>query len=124
MAEDNNSVKNATLAFLRENYPQILPCVPEDVLEFGLPDQVGTILAVLFIFGCLITSVTGNSLMIFLYGRYNYRLMRNGLHLVGPQETSIKLKDLFKICVKACLSKLDWIASLFKLLETHTFWLL
>ena len=65
----DENIRNATRRYLSDNYPSILPCVPEDVLEFGLPDRAVTIVVVILLGILTVISVTGNSLMIFLYGR-------------------------------------------------------
>ena len=65
----NFEIRNATWEYLNAHYPSILPCVPNDVLEFGLPDRGITIIAVVLLAVLLVVSVIGNSLMVFLYGR-------------------------------------------------------
>ena len=70
--EDNLSaeyIRNATRLYLTQHYESILPCVPDEVLEFGLPDRAITLFVVVLLGILTIVSVTGNSLMIFLYGR-------------------------------------------------------
>lgn len=63
-------LRNQTLQFLTEFYPQSLGSVPEDVLDFGLPDKGMTLFFVVFVAVLMAISVTGNSIMIYLYGRY------------------------------------------------------
>ena len=66
----SSSIHNQTLNYLAEHFPQILDYVPEDVLEFGIPNRYITVLVALVTSVLLIISLIGNSLMIFLYGRY------------------------------------------------------
>ena len=61
---------NQTLQFLTEFYPQILDSVPQQVLRFGLPNPVISWIFALFTGILLVISITGNSLMIYLYSRY------------------------------------------------------
>ena len=65
-----SSIRKDTFEYLSEHYPSILPCVPNDVLEFGLPDRGITIVTVILLTVLLVISVIGNSLMVFLYARY------------------------------------------------------
>ena len=65
-----SSIRKDTFEYLSEHYPSILPCVPNDVLEFGLPDRGITIITVILLTVLLVISVIGNSLMVFLYARY------------------------------------------------------
>lgn len=67
---NGSSIHNQTLKYLVEHFPQILDYVPEDVLEFGIPNRYITVLVALVTSVLLIISLIGNSLMIFLYGRY------------------------------------------------------
>ena len=62
-------MQNETLNYLKEHFPQIVNYVPDDVLEFGLPNRYITLFVVLYIFILMIISLAGNSLMVFLYGR-------------------------------------------------------
>ena len=62
-------IRNTTRMYLTQHYASILPCVPDEILEFGLPDRAVTLLVVVILGILTIVSVTGNSLMIFLYGR-------------------------------------------------------
>ena len=63
-------IRNDTLEYLKKHYPGILPCVRDDILEFGLPDRGITIFTVIVNSVLLVISVIGNSLMVFLYARY------------------------------------------------------
>ena len=63
-------IRNDTLEYLRKHYPGILPCVRDDILEFGLPDRGITIFTVIVNSVLLVISVIGNSLMVFLYTKY------------------------------------------------------
>ena len=67
---NGSSIHNQTLKYLVEHFPQILDYVPEDVLEFGIPNRYITVLVALVTSVLLIISLIGNSLMIFLYARY------------------------------------------------------
>ena len=62
-------IQNETLAFLEDNFPDFVDYVPREVLEFGLPDHTMSIFAVLYIGFLMVISLTGNSLMVFLYAR-------------------------------------------------------
>ena len=62
-------VQNETLAFLEDNFPDFVDYVHKEVLEFGLPDHAMSIFAVLYIGLLMVISLTGNSLMVFLYAR-------------------------------------------------------
>ena len=62
-------IQNETLAFLEDNFPDFVDYVPKEVLEFGLPDHTMSIFAVLYIGFLMVISLTGNSLMVFLYAR-------------------------------------------------------
>ena len=64
-----SEIRNETLLYLEENFPQILDYVPDDVLEFGIPNRYIMILATIYIGILFLISLGGNSLMIYLYLR-------------------------------------------------------
>ena len=39
-----------TLDFLTKNFPEIIDCVPNDVLEFGIPNQYMTTDRIIYIY--------------------------------------------------------------------------
>ena len=63
-------IRNATLAYLVENYPQSVNTIPEDVLQFGMPDRVCALLFGAVMTLSMIISLTGNSIMFYLYSRF------------------------------------------------------
>ena len=69
----NNSialvVANQTLEYLHKNFPDIIDCVPKDVLEFGIPNQYITAIFAIFIALLMLVSIIMNSFIIFLYIR-------------------------------------------------------
>ena len=64
-----SEIRNETLMYLEEHFPQILDYVPDDVLEFGIPNRIIMILATIYIGILFLISLGGNSLMIYLYIR-------------------------------------------------------
>ena len=64
-----SEIRNETLMYLEEHFPQILDYVPDDVLEFGIPNRIIMILATIYIGVLFLISLGGNSLMIYLYLR-------------------------------------------------------
>lgn len=68
--KNSSSLRNQTRSYLLKYYPQSLKTVPEDVLDFGLPSRTLTLIYVIFIGTLMFVSLTGNSLMIYLYGRH------------------------------------------------------
>ena len=64
-----SEIRNETLLYLEEHFPQILDYVPDDVLEFGIPNRIIMILATIYIGILFLISLGGNSLMIYLYIR-------------------------------------------------------
>ena len=64
-----SEIRNETLLYLEEHFPQILDYVPDDVLEFGIPNRIIMILATIYIGVLFLISLGGNSLMIYLYIR-------------------------------------------------------
>ena len=66
----NTTVANTTLAFLAENYPSIIPHVPEEVLAFGMPNFWVCVIAAFIIGVFLLASAAGNILMIFLFVKW------------------------------------------------------
>ena len=64
-----SEIRNETLLYLEEHFPQILDYVPDDVLEFGIPNRMIMILATIYIGILFLISLGGNSLMIYLYLR-------------------------------------------------------
>lgn len=70
LKNDSTSLRNQTLSYLLKYYPQSLKTIPDDVLEFGLPNRTVTLIYVFFIGLLMAISMTGNSLMMYLYGRH------------------------------------------------------
>ena len=68
--EEQSLIHNETLSFLIRNYPQSLNSIPNEVLDFGLPNRAVTLAFVVCIGLLLVISVTGNSIMIYLFGRF------------------------------------------------------
>ena len=64
-----SEIRNETLMYLEEHFPQILDYVPDDVLEFGIPNRIIMILATIYIGILFLISLGGNSLLIYLYIR-------------------------------------------------------
>ena len=64
-----SEIRNETLLYLEEHFPQILDYVPDDVLEFGIPNRMIMIFATIYIGILFLISLGGNSLMIYLYLR-------------------------------------------------------
>ena len=67
--QNMSEIRNETLMYLEEHFPQILDYVPDDVLEFGIPNRIIMILATIYIGILFLISLGGNSLMIYLYIR-------------------------------------------------------
>ena len=62
-------VRNTTLSYLIKHYPQSLGNIPEEVLYFGLPDRISTLVFGAFNALFLVISLFGNSIMFYLYWR-------------------------------------------------------
>ena len=70
MNTTNISVEaNKTLEFLQSNFPEIIDCVPKDVLEFGIPNQYMTVGFAIFTTLLMIISIIMNSFIFSLYIR-------------------------------------------------------
>ena len=69
----NNSivlvVANQTLEYLHKNFPDIIDCVPKDVLKFGIPNQNVTMLFAIFTALLMLASIIMNFFIISLYVR-------------------------------------------------------
>ena len=65
------STANQTFAFIQTNYPSMLEHVPNEVLDFGLPNHVVTILASFITLFLSLISLFGNLLLIILYSKHS-----------------------------------------------------
>ena len=68
--ENIAEIKNATRSYLIENYPQSLASIPEEVLNFGIPNRIFTAVFGAFCAILLVISLTGNSLMFYIYSKF------------------------------------------------------
>ncbi len=67
----NMSVQKAALDFLIDQYPSFIKYVPDQVLEFGVPNRAISSLAGMFIMCLSLASLIGNSLIMYLYFKHS-----------------------------------------------------
>ena len=68
--ENITEIRNATRLYLIDNYPQSLDSIPEEVLNFGIPPRIFTAVFGVFCALLLVMSLTGNSLMFYIYSKF------------------------------------------------------